>query len=209
MPSPQPTSPLSRLFRPDPHRELFRILADSLAEAVAVLSPDGTSVLSCNHAFLLLTGLSRADAEAMEPIALFPGEPGERTLAALMGEWPSPELRLDDLTLRTHAGDLVPVDVTAASVGTPRFALLLRLRPSSQRLRSQQRAEAETQRLALLQELSATLLEGSGTPIERALSMATKALNASGIGLYRLAASSPGYAKGGPLPAEFPDVLAA
>jgi len=209
LPSPQPTSPLSRLFRPDPHRELFRILADSLAEAVAVLSPDGTSLLSCNHAFLLLTGLSRADAEAMEPIALFPGEPGERTLAALTGEWQAPEIRLEDLTLRTHAGDLVPIDVTAASVGTPRFALLLRLRPSSQRLRTQQRAEAETQRLALLLELSATLLEGAGAPIERALTMAAKALNASGLGLYRLAASSPGYGKGGPLPAEFPDVLAA
>ena len=205
----QPTSPLARLFRPDPHRELFRVLADSLAEAVVVLSPDGTSVLSCNHAFLLLTGFARADAEALEPIALFPGQPGEQTLAALTGDWPGPELRLENLSLKTQAGELVSVDLSAAAVGTPRFAMLVRLRPSLDRRRQQQREAAGANRLTLLLELSASLLEGSGASLDKTLGVAQKMLGAASVGIYRLTSSAPGYARSGTLPDDFPATLPA
>jgi PAS domain S-box-containing protein len=207
--STQPTSPFARLFRPDPHRELFRVLVDSLAEAVVVLSPDGTSVLSCNHAFLLLTGFARADAEDLQPIALFPGEPGEQTLAALTGDWPSPDLRLENLSLKTQAGELLAVDLSAAAVGTPRYALLVRLRPSIDRRRQQQREAAETDRLGLLLELSASLLEGPGASLDRTLAVTQKVLGAAGVGIYRLTASAPGYARCGPLPSDFPGTLPA
>jgi two-component system sensor histidine kinase AtoS len=203
----QPTSPLSRLFRPDPHRELFRILADSLADAVLVLSPDGSSVLSCNHAFLLLTGFTRTDAEALAPIDLFPGEPGEQTLAALTGNWSSPEMRLEDVALKTHTGEIAPVDLSATSVGTPRFAVLLRLRPSSQRRRLQEREAADADRLGHLAALTAALLDGSGPTVGRALDVARQVLGAEAAAVYRVSAASREYVLDGFLPQDFPASL--
>jgi PAS domain-containing protein len=63
---------ISRLLRPDPYRELFRLLADATPEAVLVLTSDGHGVLAANHAFLLLTGYARSDITGLRPAALFP-----------------------------------------------------------------------------------------------------------------------------------------
>ncbi len=203
----QPTSPLSRLFRPDPHRELFRILADSLADGVLVLSPDGSSVLSCNHAFLLLTGFSRTDAEALAPIDLFPGEPGEQALAALTGDWPSPDLHLEDVALKTHEGEIASVDISASLVGSPRYATLLRLRPSSQRRRTQEREASEADRLSRLIDLTAALIDREGPAIGHALAVAQEVLRAEAVALYRVSARHQDYILDGTLPEEFPASL--
>lgn len=200
----QPSSPLSRLFRPDPHRELFRILADSLADGVLVLPPDGSTILSCNHAFLLFTGFSRADAEALTPIQLFPGEPGEQLLASLNGDWPSTELHLQGLPLKTHAGDLLSVDLAASQVGSPRYVLLLRLRPSSERVRVEQHAASEAERLTHLVDLAASLLGPEGPSLALALSAARRLLRCEAIAAYRVSASDRAYALDGSLPAGFP-----
>jgi PAS domain S-box-containing protein len=200
----QPTSPLSRLFRPDPHRELFRILADSLADGVLVLSPEGSSVLSCNHAFLLLTGFSRSEVEALAPIDLFPGEPGAQALAAFTGEWPSPDLCIDDVALKTHQGEIAPVDISASLVGSPRYAVLLRLRPSSERRRTQEREASEADRLGRLIDLTATLIDRGGPAITRALDVAQQVLRADAVAVYRVSATNMNYILDGALPEDFP-----
>ncbi len=68
----------------------------------------------------------------------------------MTGDWSSSELKLEDVALKLRTGEIVPVDLTATAVGAPRFAVLLRLRPSSQRRRLQEREAAEAERLGQL-----------------------------------------------------------
>jgi PAS domain S-box-containing protein len=173
-----------------------------------VLSPDGSSVLSCNHAFLLLTGFSRTDAEALAPIDLFPGEPGVQALAALTGDWTSPDLHLEDVALKTHEGDIAAVDISASLVGSPRFAILLRLRPSSQRRRTQEREASEADRLNHLIDLTGALVDRADPAIARALAVAHEVLRAEAVALYRVSATSQEYILDGTLPEDFPASLA-
>ena len=172
-----------------------------------VLSPDGSSILSCNHAFLLLTGFSRTDAEELTPIELFPGEPGEQALAALTADWPSPDLHLEDVALKTHEGQIASVDVTASLVGSPRYALLLRLRPSTQRQRTQERAASEADRLSRLIELTAALIDREGPALGRALAAARQVLRAEAVAVYRVSARHHEYMLDGTLPEGFPASL--
>src|SRR3989304_1193725 len=72
-----PSNPIPRLIKPDPYEDFFRSLADSLDDAVLLLSADAERLIVCNHAFLLLSGYARPEIEALSPADLFPDEAGQ------------------------------------------------------------------------------------------------------------------------------------
>ena len=55
------TNPIARLFKPDLSRDLFRVLADTTDDSLIVLSGDAGRLLTCNHAFLLLSEAGSKD----------------------------------------------------------------------------------------------------------------------------------------------------
>src|SRR3989304_47394 len=115
-----PGSPFARLLRPDPFQDFFRVLADTLKDAVLAISGDGTRLLACNHAFLLLTGYSRPDLENLTPAVLFTGEAGEQALGRLLGETDKPGARLQDVPLKTRDGPILLVDLDSYSAAPNR-----------------------------------------------------------------------------------------
>ncbi|MCL4368790.1 MAG: PAS domain-containing protein, partial [Actinobacteria bacterium] len=203
----QPANPIARLFRPDPSRELFRVLADSLGEVVFVLSPTADSLLACNHAFLLLTGFGRAEVESLSPGDLFPGVPGEATLAQLAAAWEGSELSLEQIALKPRQGEILLIDLTAYAVGSPRAAILVKARLSRERLEQDDRARAQGSLLQTMAEATAALLDTTSPPLPAVLNHARALLSADAIGLYRVSTTGPEYTLEGRLPEEFPTSL--
>ncbi|HEY70237.1 MAG TPA: PAS domain-containing protein [Anaerolineae bacterium] len=199
---------ITRLLKPDPLREAFRVLADSLDQALLVLDADGKRILTCNHAFLLLTGYARADLQNLLPSALFPDEKGEQALQRLRETWQNQDCHLKDILLKGYEGNLIAVDLLAQPVTTGR-ALLLTIRPLSQRRLEETRLHAERIRLQALAKLSNMLEEGTITDLDRTLSQAAEMLGATHVALYRVSPTSPDYQLEGELPPEFPRTLPA
>ena len=210
MPSPLPLpGALARILRSDPFRDLFRLLADSLPEAVLALSGDGRRLVAANHAFLLLTGYARNEIEALDPAQLFAGEAGERALNKVLGAWDSSETAQEDVPLRTRQGDIVRVDVHGRSTGSSRGGLLLTLHPVEERRRETDRRESRSQRLGRLVELTSGALASPAGTTSGAFEAAQPYLGAAMVGLYRLSGQGSDYVLDGSLPAAFPHELAA
>ena len=207
MPSPSPSpSPLARLLRPDPSRDLFRLLADSLPEAVLALSADGRRLLAANHAFLLLTGYARNEVGALDPEDLFAGEAGERALSRVLGAWDTSETLQEDVPLRTRPGDIVRVDVHGRTAGPGRGGLL-RIQPVEERQRAAAQEATRSQRLSRLVQLTAhAVASPTPTPSETA-DAAREFLGAAIVGSYRLSAAGSEYVMEGALPTAFPPTL--
>ncbi len=203
----QPANPIARLFRPDPSRDLFRVLADSLGEAVFVLNNNADSLLACNHAFLLLSGYGRAEVENLSPGDLFPGVPGESTLAQLTSPWEGPELRLEQTALKPRQGEILLVDLSGYGVGSPRAAILVKARLSRERLEQDDRARTQGRLLQTMAEATAALLDTTSPPLPSILNHARALLSADSVGLYRVSAAAPDYTLEGLLPEEFPSSL--
>ena len=82
-----PTNPIARMFKSDPHRELFNTLADTLERAVLVISGTEPRLITCNHAFLLLSGYARTDLDSLTTSEIFVNEEGREVLDQLDECW--------------------------------------------------------------------------------------------------------------------------
>jgi PAS domain S-box-containing protein len=213
LPSRQPIGPapsaIARLLRPDPYRELFRVLSDSLPEAVLVLTSDGRSVLSANHAFLLLTGYSRSEVTELRPAALFPDTAGEEALARILNAWGSADVELEEIPLQTRQGEVVRVDAQARASRAPAEAILVQLAPTGARQQIEQAAMATADRIARMRGLAELLLQPSANALLEILPAARELLTADGVGVYAVSPSGPEYLLQGSLPADFPAFLPA
>ncbi|HET7010978.1 MAG TPA: ATP-binding protein, partial [Anaerolineales bacterium] len=188
-------------------RDYFRLLADSLPEAVLALSGDGRQVSAANHAFLLLSGYARNEISKLDPAELFIGEAGERTLSRVLGAWEASEAVQRDVPMRTRQGDVLRVDVRGWSAGSPRGGLVLVLRPSDERKREADQRLVRDLHLSRLVDLSRQALDGTAWSPSEALALAREYLGASVAGLYRLSSSGPEYVLEGNVPAAFPASL--
>jgi two-component system sensor histidine kinase AtoS len=199
---------ISRLLKPDPLRDAFRVLADSLDQAIVVLDADGRHIITCNHPFLLLTGYARAEVLSLHPAALFPGEEGEQAFQRLQETWQTQECRLRDVPLQGREGTVTSVDLHARPA-KPGRAIVITIRPMSQRHVEETRLQSERQRLNALSRLSHMLEEGAIADLGQTLQQAAEMLSASHVALYRVSPTSPDYQLEGNLPDEFPRTLPA
>ena len=198
------TNPLTRLLRPQPHRELFAALADSLSEAVLVIDGEARSILAANHAFVLLSGFTRNELESIPPSEFFYGDEGVVALARAKA---SSEGVIEAVPAVTHDSEQLLVDIHAYPVGSPPQAILLRVGATSDRLRDEQRSLSEKEQLATLIEITEVLLESSGAALTDIIQLSGKLLSAAAVGVYRVSASGPDYELEGHLPDGFPHSL--
>jgi PAS domain S-box-containing protein len=210
LPNSQPAkNPFKRLFKPDPYRELFRILADSLDRAILVIARDGQQILACNHTFLTLTGYSRTELEHLVPQALFAESATDSPLTQVLETGQAPESPLDNVPLMSRDGSVTQVDLQIRSVGPGPSAILLSMHRSSARHRLREQRDVTHQRLRSLARLTQVLLEGETSAIASFLEAAQSLLGTSHTGLYRVSPSGPDYVLEGSLPEQFPDRLPA
>lgn len=198
---------MARLFRPDPYREFFRVLADSLDEAVLVVSGDGRRVLGSNHAFLLLSGYARSELDDLSPFDLFPAEEGALAIGRIVEPSDFAELRLEGIPLRTRAGSPATVDALARPVAPGRAAFLLTLVQSGAERAEEARRRATQERLDHLSSFARDLLQGTADSLPSALAAGRAILHAELLGLYRISPTDPDYVLVGALPEEFPTRL--
>lgn len=199
-----PTNPLTRLLRPQPHRELFAALADSLSEAVLVIDSKARTILAANHSFLLLSGFTRNELEAISPPDFFYGDEGVVALARAKA---STEGNIEAVPAVTRDGEQLLVDIRAYPVGSPTQAVLLLVRATADRLRDEQRSLSEKEQLATLIKISEVLLESTPTALSDIIRFSGELLSAAAVGVYRVSAAGPEYELEGHLPDGFPDSL--
>jgi two-component system sensor histidine kinase AtoS len=203
------TNPITRLLKPDPSRELFRVLADTLEDAVVVFSGDGSKLQAANHAFLLLTGYARSDLDLLVPESLFPGETGGRAWAKLVDPSGPPDHSLREVPLQTHDGAVHLVDIRGRSIGTPRQAILITALPTLARFQMEYQRRAEHERVATLDHMARLLSAEVPQALPDLLGAASALLCASAVGIYRVSPEGPVYVEQGSLPAGFPDTIPA
>jgi PAS domain S-box-containing protein len=199
-----PASLISRLIKPDPFRELFHVLADSLDAPLAVFTSDGERVIFANHAFLLLCGYSRVELEHVHPSSLF----------ALDGQdlsWPfarqasdEPEQTFIDIAIKTRQGSLLTVDIRIHALPVTTNAMMLTATPTNLRLQTERLRQSAIARPSILGEMIKVLEQGRPEMLGELLRLSQAALAAAAIGLYQVAADSPTYALIGNLGPEFP-----
>jgi PAS domain S-box-containing protein len=179
-------------------------LADTLDEAIVVLSSDGESLLSHNHAFLLLSGYASSDLESIAPNDIFVDEADETRISEILFAAQQPDVPLLDIPIKTREGQVSYVDLRV--LGT-QAAIILRAAPSRKRVQTEEQARANEQRLTVLMDMSAQLVDGSVLALPPVLELAKGLLLASSIGVYRLSSTDPDYIREGPLPSGFPETI--
>jgi len=197
------------LFRSGSSDDLFRVLADSLDDAIVAISGDGTRLLSSNHAFAVQTGYTRSELETLSIQALFPGESGERATGRIFSPWDSADCQLTDVPLRTRQGTILLMDISGHATGPAGSPILLLCRPASQRVRREETARARRTRAQTLVALSSLLLDPSERSLPATLELCRPLVSATYLGLYRVSASSPDFILEGPMPDAFPSRLPA
>jgi len=198
------TNPIARLLRPQPHRELFAALADSLSEAVLVIDGEARTILAANHSFLLLSGFTRNELEAISPSNFFHGDEGVVALARAKA---SSEGTIKSVPAITRDGDQLLVDIRAYPVGSPPQAILLRVAATADRLRDEQRSLSEKEQLATLIEITQVLLESEPNALDGIIQLSGRLLSAAAVGVYRVSSIGPEYELEGHLPDGFPSSL--
>lgn len=193
------------MFKSDPHRELFNTLADTLERAVLVMSGTEPRLITCNHAFLLLSGYARTDLDTLTPSEVFVNEEGREVLDHLDDCWGSSDCEFFNVPMRTQAGKVIPVDLKAYPIAPPRTAILLLARPSAMRTTAANQRDTERVRLSSLASMTREALEFGSDALPRILEMSRQFLSASYVAIYRASASSPDYLIEGALPPEFPE----
>ncbi|OGO18842.1 MAG: hypothetical protein A2Z14_15155 [Chloroflexi bacterium RBG_16_48_8] len=197
----------SSLFKPDPYRDFFRVLADSLSESVIVIAGDGRRILASNHAFTLLSGFSRTELEELHFLNLLAVEEGERTLGQILLAWDNPESILEDVPLRTRQGSIELIDISLRPIGPLGSAILLMCAPSQKRKYTQARENARQEQLKTILTLSALLVGEHDDPLNEILEISKPIISATTMGLYQVSAFHPDYERVGPLPPDFPKTL--
>ena len=198
---------LSSLFKPDPFKDFFRVLADSLSDSVVVISGDGRQILTSNHAFTVLSGFSRSELENIRLSRLLIGEEGAKALGGVLLAWDTPEQVLKDVPLRTRQGPIVPIDLVARPIGPLGSAVLLVCNPSQNRIRQIERDQVREKQLDIIVSLSRALVDDSEDPLTEILETSKPLLSATNLGLYQVHPFSPDYKRVGPLPEDFPPTL--
>ena len=205
MPSPATRpNPLVRWLRQDPYRDLFQTLAESHPDPVVAVAGDQGRVLTCNHAFLLLTGYARPELEALTLADLFPHEAGGSVLDHLLD---STEDHLEvelEVPLKDRAGDLTLVDITLHPVSAAAGCFLLTVRPTRERLHQERLRRSQEKHWSLIEEVAAHLFEGTPDSFPAALEAARRLLASDFCALYRLAPDEPTYLLEGQAPNTFP-----
>jgi PAS domain S-box-containing protein len=202
-----PAYRFSSLFKPDPYRDFFRVLADSLDVPIVVISGDGRRILALNHAFALLTGFSRNELEDRPFPSLLPGDLGKKALGELQLAWDTPESKVRNIPMRTRDGTSIEVDIEARPIGPLGTALLLTCVLASKRKRESEGQKSYTDQLQTVVELASLLQEDDEDQLIRALDLGKILLDSTILGLYKISAFHPDYVPEGPLPAEFPPNL--
>jgi PAS domain S-box-containing protein len=200
-----PTNPIARIFKSDPHRELFNTLADTLERAVLVISGTEPRLITCNHAFLLLSGYARTDLDSLTPSEIFVNEEGRDVLEKLDECWESSDCEYLDVPMRTQSGKVVPVDLEAHPIAPPKTAILLLAKPSTLRTADTTQKEMLSTRLSKLASMTQEALEFGENALPRILELTRHLMSASYIAIYRAAPDSPDYLIEGTLPPEFPE----
>ena len=210
MPSRSPApSAIARLLRPDPYRELFRLLSDSIPEAVLVLTSDGHGILAANHAFLLLTGYARTELASLLPAALFPETAGEEALGRILNAWGSVDVELHEVPLKTREGEVIRVDLQARASSASAEAILIQLRAAGVRQQAEHVRLATAGRLDRLSDLAGLLLDPDQETLAGMIPAARELLTADGLGVYAVSPEGPEYFLVGSLPTDFPASLPA
>ena len=138
---------IARFFRPDPYHDIFRVLADSLDDAVLVISSDASQILTCNHAFLLLSGYARAEIEKLTFADLLTEEEeGKQALSQLLLCSETPDCIIEEVPIRTRTREIIPIDLHVRPVGLASSALLLIGRPVSARIQVEDQRRAQQDR---------------------------------------------------------------
>ena len=200
-------SRFSSLFKPDPYRDFFRVIADSLSESILVISGDGRRILASNHAFTLLSGFSRSELEELRFTNLLAAEDGETTLGQILLAWDNPEGILADIPLRTRQGSIELIDITLYPIGPLGSAILLKCCPSQKRKYRLARETAQEQQLKTILSLSTLLVGEHEGPLDEILEISKPLISATTMGLYQVSAFYPDYERVGPLPPDFPMTL--
>lgn len=193
------------MFKSDPHRELFNTLADTLERAVLVISGTEPRLITCNHAFLLLSGYARTDLDALTTSEIFVNEGGREFLDGLDECWETSDCEYLDVPMRTQAGKVLPIDLEAHPIAPPRTAILLLAKPSASRTSAATQHEMQHMRLSTLAAMTQQALEFGDEALPNILNMTKQLLSATYVSIYRGSASSPDYLIEGPLPPEFPE----
>ena len=198
------TNPITRLLRPQPHKELFAALADSLSESVLVIDGEARMILAANHAFLLLSGFTHNELESISPSDFFYGDEGVVALARAKA---SSDGTIESVPAVTRDGEQLLVDLRAYPVGSPAQAILLRVGATSDRLREEQRSLSEKEQLATLIEITEVLLDSTPGALDDIIQLSGKLLSAAAVGVYRVSSIGPDYELEGHLPDGFPTSL--
>jgi two-component system sensor histidine kinase AtoS len=202
-----PASLFSRLIKPDPYRDLFRVLADSLDEALAVFSSDGEHLIFANHAFILLCGYSRTELVDLDPSSLFAAEGESSIWAQIQSANDEPEHFLAEVAMKTRQGSKVLVDIRAKVIPAPGNVLMLSVTPTRLRLQTERLRQSATARPSLLSEMIKALEQAPPEMMAELLGLSQAALSAAALGLYRVSADAPSYYLVGNLGPEFPQLL--
>ncbi len=207
---PSNTSTVSRfssLFKPDPYRDFFRVLADSLSESIIVISGDGRRILASNHAFTLLSGFSRSEMEEFHFTNLLAAEDNEIILGQVLLAWDNPDSILEDIPLRTRQGSIELIDITLRPIGPLGSAILLMCSPSQKRKYKLARERAREEQLKTILSLSTHLIGEHEDPLNEILEISKPLISATTMGLYQVSPFHPDYELVGPLPPDFPKSL--
>lgn len=202
-----PTNPLKKLLRGDSQEDLFRALADRLDQAVLVLDPDASRVLTCNHALLLLTGFTRPELETMRASDLLQGEPGARALAELSELEPGSTYTAREIPFLSREASPTLIDLEASLVSGEDSPLLVTGHRSEERRREEARSGTHQSRLDALSEIAQSMLGGGIAQLPAALGAARGPLEAAALAVYRVSPNEPDYILDGVLPDAFPDNL--
>jgi PAS domain S-box-containing protein len=202
-----PTNPIARIFKSDPHRELFNTLADTLERAVLVISGTEPRLITCNHSFLLLSGYARSDLESLTPSEIFVNEDGREFLEQLEQCWESSEIEHLDVPMRTEAGKVLSVDLEVHPIAPPRTAILLLAKPSSLRTADAEEKETQRMRLSNLVSMTQKALDFGENTLTSLLDMTKQLMSAAYVSIYQGSPETPDYLITGALPAEFPENL--
>lgn len=169
-----------------------------------MISGDGRRFLAANHAFTVLSGYTRAELEELPFPNMLIDKAGEETLGLILLAWDNPETNLEDVPIKTRAGSVVTVDISARPIGPLGSAILLICKASLQRSREEALEKARQSQLAGILALSALLTDIQEDSLKDALDLARPLLMASTLGMYRVSPFAPHYHCEGSLTPEFP-----
>ncbi|MBN2555966.1 MAG: PAS domain-containing protein [Anaerolineales bacterium] len=195
---------LSRIFRPDPHRDLFITLAESLDTAVLVTDASNGDIITCNHPFLILSSYSRPELAEVTLVDLIHDQ---MILDQLHATAPNQTIELKSIPFIIRDGSAVDTDIQAAFVQTEPPCLLLQIAPTQKRVNQESLIDSQGEKFSSLSAISSVLLEDSIQALPSALNLSLKVLGAEYAGIYRISATSPDYSLSGLLPPAFPSSL--